>query len=466
MVEHQGIQILGEDLEEGNSKHVASEPVSGLDFVSDKDVAPSGDVTKRPIRRDQENGRTDPSEGTERCVEKPASEAALGKAGLYARDSPPPEGAGQTEKKEPSEDGMALPILDVKGTPLVLELCAGSAKLSAACVAEGMKALSVDHASNRRVPRHRIMNLDLSNADSWAVLYRIIETHQVVWVHVAPPCGTCSRARDRPLGPDHYGPRPLRSLEHPWGLPHLTDSERSRVELANQLTASFCSALRRKGICWSVENPGRSYMWELPPFIELSMRATFHDFDACMHGGLRAKWATFLSNGDLSDLCLRCDGSHEHLDWGVLPDGTFSTAEEAEYPDALCKSLAIIFGRRAIELGFGFSANLTDVHGKPVSDIATFQQPTKFVPPQISEFSYVREVRVFDLEQQGQTCSTFFRSTHWCKAFAYMSEASGGRFWNFCLCFLVFTGQSESFCLWHRVFLILSPSFAMFRTVH
>ena len=41
---------------------------------------------------------------------------------------------------------------------------------------------------------------------------------------------------------------------------------------------------------------------------------------------------------------------------------------------------------------------ITDLQGKPVADVSTFQQPTKAGPQQISEFSYVHEVRVLGEE--------------------------------------------------------------------
>ena len=53
-------------------------------------------------------------------------------------------------------------------------------------------------------------------------------------VHLGPPCGTSSRARDirRHSGPD---PKPLRSRMHPDGLPSLTGTDLQRVLSANVL---------------------------------------------------------------------------------------------------------------------------------------------------------------------------------------------------------------------------------------
>ena len=43
----------------------------------------------------------------------------------------------------------------------------------------------------------------------------------IAGVHIAPPCGTCSRARGIPMADGSKGPQPLRSAEHPLGIPSL-----------------------------------------------------------------------------------------------------------------------------------------------------------------------------------------------------------------------------------------------------
>ena len=50
---------------------------------------------------------------------------------------------------------------------IVIELCAGSAKLSAACAKTGLTAIAVDQASNRHQVRHHVMTLDLADDGSW-----------------------------------------------------------------------------------------------------------------------------------------------------------------------------------------------------------------------------------------------------------------------------------------------------------
>ena len=298
---------------------------------------------------------------------------------------------------------------------IVIELCAGSAKLSAACAKTGLTAIAVDQASNRHQVRHHVMTLDLTDEGSWQLLRRICETHEVIWVHIAPPCGTASRARDRPMTSTRFGPRPLRSLQYPMGLPFLRGRDLERVQLANKIylaTADFCAWLSNRNIYWSVENPGRSYLWELPCFIRLRSLAQFFDFDSCMHGGARAKFTSFLSNSEgLFPLCLRCDGSHQHLPWGLLPDGTFPTAQEAEYPLLLCERIAQVIYQAALDRGFLAPTSMDQSSSLQVNSMAVQSQPRSAMPPYLPEFAYVTEVLVTkeepSLDSKGKLTKPF-----------------------------------------------------------
>ena len=60
----------------------------------------------------------------------------------------------------------------------------------------GFDILAVDHSKNRFLPRARICQVDLTKQHGWDFLNYVIKFHNVVFVHAAPPCGTCSRARE------------------------------------------------------------------------------------------------------------------------------------------------------------------------------------------------------------------------------------------------------------------------------
>lgn len=279
--------------------------------------------------------------------------------------------------------------------PIILELCAGSARLSAACASDGFTSISVDYEGNRHKSWHHVLELDLRLPSSWDTLRKIVVMHDVVFVHIAPPCGTSSRARERPMSAGEWGPPPLRSSSHPWGLPFLSPKDRHRVEQANILyrhIAEFCRFLSNRNIKWSIENPRRSYLWELGPFIELLDVATFYDFDACMLGGTRDKRTSFLSSLDMSDICLDCDGGHDHAAWGIQEDGTFATAQEAEYPSLLCQTISKIVSRYAVSLGYSMGGVFDCLQGKPKTDTTVQVQSRKAMPPIMSEFARVVEV--------------------------------------------------------------------------
>ena len=59
----------------------------------------------------------------------------------------------------------------------------------------------------------------------------------LVYVHMGPPCGTASRAREIRASRSSHGPPPLRSTQFPEGLPRLTGPNKTRVDQANRLIA-------------------------------------------------------------------------------------------------------------------------------------------------------------------------------------------------------------------------------------
>ena len=118
-----------------------------------------------------------------------------------------------------------------------VELCAGTAGLSAKLWGHG---LPVDHARNRHLQGAPCVVLDLAQDSGWVVLYQLLEQGKIFYVHGAPPCGTASRAREKPLPlflkqRGVHEPRQLRSTAFPGGLPGLGVEDQLRVEHANCL---------------------------------------------------------------------------------------------------------------------------------------------------------------------------------------------------------------------------------------
>ena len=68
-------------------------------------------------------------------------------------------------------EGCAIP--KVFSRPVVLELCAGSARLSAALAADGFTSIAVGYEGNRHTSWHHVIELDLRLASSWELLRRM-----------------------------------------------------------------------------------------------------------------------------------------------------------------------------------------------------------------------------------------------------------------------------------------------------
>lgn len=131
---------------------------------------------------------------------------------------------------------------------LILEICAGTARLSATARKQGLRALAIDKRKARSCGTE-IMLLDLSIPEQLESLLTIIRTeaHRILLVFISPPCGTASRARERPIKSSllrgRSPPRPLRSALQPDALDNLRSHDRMKVELANQLYAAVTTII-------------------------------------------------------------------------------------------------------------------------------------------------------------------------------------------------------------------------------
>ena len=150
-----------------------------------------------------------------------------------------------------------------------IEFCCGSATLSAEAQRAGFQVFPIDHTHNRFRPKAAIVQIDLSSEPNIDVVVCMINFLRPQWLHFGLPCGTCSRARERPVAEALVAagapqPRPLRDADNLLGKPHLSPHEQSRVALANRIyllavhamVAAFgCNALV------TLENPVRSWLW-------------------------------------------------------------------------------------------------------------------------------------------------------------------------------------------------------------
>lgn len=218
-----------------------------------------------------------------------------------------------------------------------VEICCGHGGLSRELRQCGWRVKSIDYGDNKLNPCVRVTNRDLREpADVRDVLAMVSDAG---YVHMAPPCGTFSRAREI----RNHGVRPLRDAGHVEGLPSLSPAEKMRVESANAVTDSIIRIMKaciRLDIPFTVENPTRSWIWQYRSMPDLCNQLYLVDFDMCMHGGKRKKATRLVTNrAQFKALGRKCDGKHEHLAWGIT-DGRFDTAAEAVYPRPFCKRLA------------------------------------------------------------------------------------------------------------------------------
>jgi hypothetical protein len=221
--------------------------------------------------------------------------------------------------------------------PKFVEICCGHAQLSRVFADRGWKVIAVDYEDNKLEPLVEVTSRDLRDRKDLQSVLRLLDDAD--YVHLAPPCGTFSRAREIPVS---GGPLPLRDTLRPAGLPGLTQAERARVDAANRVAKACLKIIQRclnKGIYFTVENPANSLIWKYAGFSVLYKIYQHVVFDACMHGSKRRKATRMLTNCvQMAALNRECDGRHEHLPWG-REQGNWATASESAYPYLLCRRM-------------------------------------------------------------------------------------------------------------------------------
>lgn len=181
----------------------------------------------------------------------------------------------------------------------------------------------------------------------WSFVMELICAGAVRFVHCGTPCNTFSAARKA-----DGGPPPLRSAAQPLGLSSLSAENAALVFLGNLFVArsvEACLAVFTRGGDFSIENPLKSLLWQVPAIRSLLRRARawLVELDQCMFGAPSMKPTTLLvSHACLLALTVRCDGSHVHevLKGKVWSEFfqklVFRTKLAQVYPDQLCQRFA------------------------------------------------------------------------------------------------------------------------------
>ena len=289
---------------------------------------------------------------------------------------------------EAAQSHSSSEVQSLEGAPLFIEVCCGCARLSAHVRQCGFRVLAIDQSSNRHKPVFSVHRLDVSKDFAWELFDNLCLQERAIAIHFAPPCGTCSKARGRPLADGTPGPPALRSHEFPMGLPGMVPGETSRVASANAIyerVALFCLS---HDVAWTIENPRNSWLWDLPCMRDLVQKSMFVCYDNCMFGGERFKQNALLTNRvEFFELWRECDRSHEHKSYGLDPvNGELDTAAEAEYTLPFCEAFAQALVQLAEKEGLALAGPAMDPH-----HLLPFKQPKgRRVPSLIKE--YVRVV--------------------------------------------------------------------------
>ena len=230
-------------------------------------------------------------------------------------------------------------------------------------------------------------------------------------IFLAPPCGTCSIARNIQLrdskGKPMSGPRPLRSQDCPEGLPNLTATERLRVSSANklyELVAKIVSFANDRKLLVVVENPRSSLFWRTKYWQSVAKTMGYTAHQACAFGGSRPKWTVLAWNHPVfAKLCMTCPGEseeHVHQPWGLVQtseDLHFSTSEETAYPKPLALGIARCFAAVCIQQGWSPPLEQLEQDLEPSSKfmraVATAQPKAAQMPPIVREHKQVIIIR-------------------------------------------------------------------------
>ena len=225
--------------------------------------------------------------------------------------------------------------------------------LSKAFIFCGWETISVDWMLDR--------SHDLSNSLRQQSLHEQLQS--VCFIAAALDCSTKSRAREIPrdFGDGRPPPRPLRSEQHPLGLPELTGSQLTRVEQDNAAASFVLSEIDQlvdRGGGSVRENPYNSLHWWTPDEVAMWESGRWSDqrYSACCFGGARSKLQRLRHN--IAEIAqwprADCNHFHDPQEWEPwVQDGKrhFPSAEESEYTAELCFAIATAASWWAVRVG-------------------------------------------------------------------------------------------------------------------
>ena len=244
--------------------------------------------------------------------------------------------------------------------PFLLDIFCGRADIARACISAGLAACAIGYYAPSPSGLVPFVNLDLTL--DWARLraldvIRCKHSSAIVWM--APPCGTLSFAREKPLpkrlalaGCKPTGP--LRSARYLCGLPSakIIPAVAEKLARANRLVDFVFEAMRvahGANRHWFVMNPRRSYLWQFPQWRDIRWHEV--NFDACEFGGARKIPQRLRCSSDwLAHLSRCCQGGHVHAFGPATPSsGRPSSGPRTEdiLPEQFCSAVAAALAKQS-----------------------------------------------------------------------------------------------------------------------
>ena len=231
------------------------------------------------------------------------------------------------------------PALPQAPAAIFLDICSGaSAPLSTELCSRGVCCLPVDTIRDSAAG-------DLLDDANFDKLLRVANSGMVRFAHASPPCTDFSRIKSAHDG----GPKPIRSVDCPEGLPNLSESEQRRLH-DSKLLLVRCVAILDAVFCAgghvSLEQPRNALSWlthEVQEFLK-RISADLVVIPACSVGlSIHKHWLFASSWRPLQSLAASCDHKYsEHTDvrGARNSEGGWLSQRTAEFPSQLCVRFA------------------------------------------------------------------------------------------------------------------------------
>jgi hypothetical protein len=182
--------------------------------------------------------------------------------------------------------------MQIPSGSFLLEIFAGEAGLSQAISARGIPTLPpIEIEAGDFVQQ----SVDVLDPAVQAHLRLVIEAKVIFYIFFCAPCSSFSIARK-----NDGGPPPLRDRHHLWGLPGLRPQVQKKVAMGTEFmlfTQRMATLCHKFGVLWSVENPASSFLWVMPPILDLAQLPNVQKItlDMCRFGSVHKKPTSILA---------------------------------------------------------------------------------------------------------------------------------------------------------------------------